>query len=567
VRTALLAAPSPRDMAQPDQQAGAETILSMLAARMALPGSEVVRARDLAQASGSALGDVLDRIGLVPQHQWMEAVAETLGCPFAARADLTVSPPDPPRLSFEFQEMNALALIGFDDTTATVAIADPPGTVIARALAIALRRKLAFVVCTRRDVLGLVAEMRADAEGITAKAGQASSTADRDQLIELANDAPTIRFVETIFAKAIESKATDIHLEPFDGRVRIRMRIDGMLYDDLAFPSGLFAGVVSRLKILAGMDIGERRLPQDGRIRHRGHGAQIDMRVSCVPSLHGETIALRLLDLEKGAGSIEGLRMPPDVQTAYERGLDNRSGLLIVTGPTGSGKTTTLHALLGALNAVDRKIVTVENPAEIRVPGVVQVEANPDIGLTFAAALRSFLRQDPDVIMVGEIRDRETAEVAIQAALTGHLVLSTLHTNNAATAVTRLADMGIDRYLIRSTLRLAGAQRLVRILCDTCAEPADTIATQTSLADSLRDHMAETLPPRHTWKLRSAKGCRNCAMTGYRGRRAIFEALPAGQLFGDDTTSPRIMLHHGTSLVCEGITTMEEVRRVVDDGA
>jgi type II secretory ATPase GspE/PulE/Tfp pilus assembly ATPase PilB-like protein len=537
----------------------AESVLHGLVATAALPGSEATRARDLARESGAALGDVLDRLGLVAQQQWAEAVAAALGVNAMAQADLAIDPPNPPRLSFEFQDMNGLALISMDDQVATVAVADPPQGVTAKALAIALRRKLQFVVCTRRDVLAIVTEMRSAADGALQEIGTASSGTNRDQLIELANDAPTIRFVETIFAKAIETKATDIHLEPFDGRVRIRMRVDGMLNDDLAFPANLYAGVISRLKILAGMDIGERRLPQDGRIRYRGHGAQVDMRVSCVPSLHGETMALRLLDLEKGAGHVDGLKMPSDVLQAYKHGLTHRSGLMIVTGPTGSGKTTTLHALLGSLNAVDRKIVTVENPVEIRVPGVVQVEANPDIGLTFAAALRSFLRQDPDVILVGEIRDKETAEVAIQAALTGHLVLSTLHTNDAATAVTRLSDMGIDPYLIRSTLRLVGAQRLLRVLCQQCTAPA----SGDQYADALRPY-ASYLPPRDSWRLRTTVGCRSCAMTGYSGRRAIFEALPADQLFTDSAEQRRTMFHHGAALVCEGITTLDEVRRVVD---
>jgi general secretion pathway protein E len=286
------------------------------------------------------------------------------------------------------------------------------------------------------------------------------------------------------------------------------------------------------------------------------------VRVSTVPTVNGESMALRLLDLNQGAGSLAALAMPQDVREAYRWGLAQRSGLIVVTGPTGSGKTTTLHALLCELNAIDRKIITVENPVEIRIPGVVQVEANPEIGLTFATALRTFLRQDPDVIMVGEIRDLETARVAIQAALTGHIVLSTLHTNDAATAVPRLVDMGLEPYMVAATLKLAGAQRLVRRLCQACAEPLPVDHPDWHLA---RRHAARL--PRGPWQLKTARGCMQCNQTGYAGRRAVFEALGGDALKAIARGEPNpchTLFQHGLALATAGQTTVDEILRVLD---
>ncbi len=527
---------------------------------------EATKVVALAGAGGVPLGAIADRLGLVAQPQWAEAVGSLLQLPVTTREDWVIAPPDPPRLSFEFQESNRLALTEMDDETATIIIADPVSSFQLKALTLALRRRLLLFVATRRDVEALVGELRA----ASAKGSQTDTPSatinDRDQLLELANDAPTIRFVDTILARAIEKRATDIHVEPFETKARIRLRIDGMLIDDLPLMSGLYPGVISRLKILSGLDIGERRLPQDGRIRHRAHGAALDIRVSTVPSIYGESMALRLLDMGQSNSRIETLQMPQQVLSVYRMGLAQRSGLVLVTGPTGSGKTTTLHALLSDLNDATRKIVTVENPVEIRLPGVVQVEAKPEIGLTFAAALRTFLRQDPDVMMVGEIRDRETADVAIQAALTGHLVLSTLHTNDAPTAVTRLIDMGIEPFLVRSTLRLAGAQRLLRVLCNACSEPTTPASGMVLVPERHRP----ALPPRETWRLRLPRGCPECGNSGYKGRRAVFEALsgPDVHLALDGKAPPwRSMLDHGLALACEGITSVEEVYRVLDDGA
>ena len=530
----------------------------------ALEASELARAQALAEASDSPLGAALDRLGLVSQAQWAQAVASRLGLEVLARDDFPWSPPDPPRLSFDFQEEQSLALVAWDETRASVAVADPLGAEVEKALRLALRRDIRLFVATRRDVQTAVSQLREAASKGEGGEGtrERLQASDRDHLIELANDAPTIRFVDAILASAIDRGATDIHLEPFDREVRIRMRVDGVLRQDLALPASLYPGVISRLKILSGLDIGERRLPQDGRIRHRTQGKILDIRVSTVPSIHGESMALRLLDLGGAGGDLKSLDMPDDVERTYRWGLGLRSGLVVVTGPTGSGKTTTLHALLSELNDASRKIVTVENPVEIRIPGVVQVEANPEIGLDFASALRTFLRQDTNVIMVGEIRDAETAAVAIQAALTGHVVLSTLHTNDAPTAVARLVDMGIEPYLVRATLRLAGAQRLLRTLCFFCAAP------ETGAAEiKLMEREAALLPPREGWKLKRAVGCPACNQSGYRGRRAVFEALRAPELHeaaAGRKVDWRPMKAHGLTLAAEGVTSVEELLRVLE---
>lgn len=529
-----------------------------------LAEADLLRAIGLAEASGTPIGAVLDRLGLVSQRHWAQAVAEGLGLAVLGRDEFPWDPPHPPRLAFDFQEQSGLALVALDEAQAHVAIGDPIGPYVEKALRLALRRDVVLFVSTRREVQGAVAELRDLAErGEGAAAGAAAvDQGDRDHLLELANDAPTIRFVDAILAHAVERHATDIHLEPFDQKARIRMRIDGLLHEDLTLPASLYPGVISRLKILAGIDIGERRLPQDGRIRHKTQGEPLDIRVSTVPSVHGESMAMRLLDLRDVAGRIEALRMPPDVDRSYRWGLNQRSGLVVVTGPTGSGKTTTLHALLSELNDARRKIVTVENPVEIRIPGIVQVEANPEIGLTFAQALRTFLRQDPDIIMVGEIRDRETASVAVQAALTGHVVLSTLHTNDAPTAIPRLVDMGVEPYLVRAVLKLAGAQRLVRSLCPACAVPSDD---RQDLA--VLERHAGWLPPAAEWRLHRAAGCQACGQSGYRGRRAVFEAIGGAELHevAADRTRPwRPMLAHGLTLAAQGETSIEEILRVLD---
>ena len=351
------------------------------------------------------------------------------------------------------------------------------------------------------------------------------------------------------------------------GGPRVRVRVDGDLVQVPPPDHDHYAGILSRLKILADMDISERRLPQDGRIRQKISGRDIDMRVASTPTIHGESIVLRLLDSGGAPSSMDALQMPKEVASIFRKALQQPNGLILVTGPTGSGKTTTLHAALNSIKNTRRKIVTIENPVEIQSAGLQQIEVNPDLGWTFAAALRTVLRHDPDILMVGEIRDSETAELAVRAAMTGHLVLSTLHTNRAIDAPLRMIDMGIPDYLLTSVLRMSAAQRLVRKLCAECAQPKDISASDRSAA--LFEKLARLDPglgPVSGWTPKQSMGCDVCSGTGFHGRFPVFEALDAGlitQLRAAPQTRYRSMWAEGMRHVAEGRTTVQEITRVL----
>ncbi len=341
---------------------------------------------------------------------------------------------------------------------------------------------------------------------------------DVDHLKDLASEAPVIRLVNMIISRAIELQASDIHLEPFEKSFHIRYRIDGVLHDMESPPKNLQAAVISRLKIMSKLNIAERRLPQDGRIKLRVMGKEIDFRVSTLPTLYGESVVMRILDSESITFDLNILGFPKDKLTSFEDLIRRPYGIILVTGPTGSGKTTTLYSAMNTINSPEKKIITVEDPVEYQLHGVNQIHVKPSIGLTFASALRSILRQDPDVVMIGEIRDAETAEIAIHAALTGHLVFSTLHTNDAAGAVTRLLEMGMENYLVSSSLLGIMAQRLVRVICPQCRE-------EFSPTEEMLQEME--IPPGEgaDMQLARGRGCEHCAGTGYRGRSGIYELL------------------------------------------
>jgi general secretion pathway protein E len=390
-----------------------------------------------------------------------------------------------------------------------------------------------------------------------------------ERLKDLASEAPVIRLVQRVIDDAVRHKASDIHLEVSEAALHVRFRLDGLLREVAEYPREMAASVISRLKIMAGVNIAERRLPQDGRIRVSVQGKEIDFRVATGPTLHGESVVLRILDRQDVALDFDALGFDEGLKKIFRNAIARPHGVVLVTGPTGSGKTTTLYAALKEINTPDKKILTVEDPVEYVLQGVNQVPIRPQIGLTFANALRSFLRQDPDIMMVGEIRDRETAEIAIQAALTGHLLLSTLHTNTAAAAVTRLLDMGIDDYLLTSTLHLIIGQRLVRRLCTHCREPY-----QPSL--EVRQRFGLDTGACLTWH--RAVGCANC-QAGYKGRTTIIEALPmsdgvrAKVLDRADAhqieqiavaEGMRTLFRHGLDRVNAGMTTIEEVLRVTN---
>jgi general secretion pathway protein E len=379
--------------------------------------------------------------------------------------------------------------------------------------------------------------------------------------------------VNLLIENAISNEASDIHIEPFEDTLRIRYRIDGILYDQEAPPRRLQAAVTSRIKIMAEMNIAERRLPQDGRIRVTLHGQRVDIRVSTIPTVHGESIVMRLLQRSSVFHPLERLGFPAATLARFESLIKRPHGILLVTGPTGSGKTTTLYAALDKINAPGVKIITVEDPVEYQLKGVNQIAVKPKIGLTFANGLRHIVRQDPDVILVGEIRDLETAEIAIQASLTGHLVFSTLHTNDAPGAITRLQDMGVEGYLVASVLEGVLAQRLVRRICSACR-----VADTPSKADL--DALGIEAGPDVT--LFRGKGCEECRGTGYRGRTGIYELF----VIDEDSrslvlkrSSTREIRHHaiargmvtlrtdGWKRACEGVTTVEEILRVTQEDA
>ncbi len=413
------------------------------------------------------------------------------------------------------------------------------------------------------------------AEGVVAGMGEeirpvGELDAALDDLVMLANEAPVVKLVNLLLLEALDVRASDVHLEGYPGGLRVRYRIDGVLQDAVAPPKRLAAAVVSRLKIMAELDIAERRIPQDGRIRLRMHDRQVDVRVSTLPTLHGESVVLRLLDKEAGRIDLRELGMAEDTFLGFTAVIAKPHGIVLSTGPTGSGKTTTLYAAVDRIRTGREKIITVEDPVEYELPGVPQVPVNEKVGLTFANALRALLRQDPDIMLVGEIRDQETADIATHAALTGHLVLSTLHTNDAATALTRLVDLGIEPYLVASTVEAVLAQRLVRKICTTCREPAAMTTEQRTALGAAGAGLEQA------WV---GKGCPECRGTGYRGRSGIFELLVMDDevraALQRDTSAGtlerlgrekgmRLLKDDGLRLVREGVTTVEEILRVAN---
>jgi len=404
--------------------------------------------------------------------------------------------------------------------------------------------------------------------------GLADDLTDEEQiqhLKDLASEAPVIRLVNLMIARAVESRASDIHIEPFENRLKIRYRVDGVLREVESPPSRLSAAVISRIKIMAKLNIAERRLPQDGRIQLRAQGKEIDLRVSTVPTLWGESVVMRILDKASVVLDFEILGFSPRTLKRFLDVLNLPHGIILVTGPTGSGKTTTLYTALQTINTPERKILTVEDPVEYQLEGVNQIQVKPQINLTFANALRSIVRQDPDVIMIGEMRDLETAGIAVQSALTGHLVLSTLHTNDAAGSVTRLLDMGVEDYLLTSTINGILAQRLVRMLCTHCRQPYPALP---ELVDELRLRRFADTPDITLYK---PVGCEQCGGSGYRGRAAIMEFLVMSDplrrmvLKHADATELQVqaqkegmdtMYEDGLRKAVAGQTTIEEVLRV-----
>jgi len=537
---------------------------SKLVSEGLITAEDVARIKEVSQSTGQPIRTVLDRLGIFSQADWAKAAAEELGIRLLEERDFPIPLPGDPRLSPDYMRRNSVAPVKIDDQGSILAVADPYNLEIKRALRMLFGNALELCVATDRTIEQAFTRTKEEQED---KVGATpTGDLDADRLRDLANNAPTVKYLESLFSRAAEMGATDIHLEVLENTPRVRLRIDGILENTTAPDKTHYEGVVSRIKILADMDISERRLPQDGRIRYRMGGRPIDIRVASAPTLHGEALVLRLLDNSDRLSKLSALKLPQSVQSRLQTALTAPNGLILMTGPTGSGKTTTLHAALSEINTDGRKIITIENPIEVRTEGLVQIEVNPELGWGFANALRSVLRHDPDVLMVGEIRDAETAELAIRAALTGHLVLSTLHTNTSGEALSRLKDMGVPDYLLYSVIRMVGAQRLVRRLCPHCAteEPVKPNEQSGQVLQHLSRKLATPVPV-ETWKIRKAAGCEKCNNTGFSGRVALFEAIDgeeARDIAQGQAVQYETMAQQGLRMVFAGETTLPEVVRV-----
>ncbi|HEY7462101.1 MAG TPA: type II secretion system ATPase GspE [Gemmatimonadota bacterium] len=525
---------------------------------------------------------------MIPERDFLRALARRDGTLVLERLAEALVEPVPTSLPLPYLEEFLIVPLEMDERTVKIATALDLDLATEDEIATAFERRVRRVYAPKAEILESLRrfygaagdELDVVVQGGFDADGQAEEDTDPANLEDLANQAPVIRLVNFLILEAARRRASDIHFEALENSLKVRYRIDGRLQEVTTPPKKLQAAITSRIKIMAEMNIAERRLPQDGRIRLKVADKDLDLRISTIPTLHGESVVMRLLD--KGGARLDLEELGMDVETVerFVRLIGAPHGVLLVTGPTGSGKTTTLYAALERLNAQENKILTVEDPVEYQLPGVNQVPVKTKIGMTFARALRHILRQDPDIIMVGEMRDFETAEIAIQAALTGHLVFSTLHTNDAPAAVTRLIEMGIEDYLVASAVNGILAQRLVRTLCQRCAaeEPADPeeLAQLLGEGERLRVERLRQDPTVAALRVKRPVGCPACEGTGYRGRTGIYELLAL-----DDELRAKIPEHAAAGLresarakgmvtlredglrkVARGITSVQEVLRV-----
>jgi general secretion pathway protein E len=558
----------------------------ILCSATTLAPEQLARAEELSAQKGLRLEDALLQQHVISEDELRQAQALHLGLPYwkelpesAFDTSLMIQVP------LAFARQHKLVPVCAEDGVVLVAMSNPLDLQPLDDVSLLLQAPVTPILSTEGEILNALNRLY---ESSSQTAAQVIEDLDAEEMGRLAHDlegtqdildqdseAPIIRLVNSILSQAVRDRASDIHLEPFERSLKVRYRIDGVLHEVLAPPKRLQSAITSRLKIMADLNIAERRLPQDGRITIRVRNREIDIRVSVIPTAFGERLVLRLLDKTGTMFNLEDIGFAKDLFETYNRLIHRSNGIILVTGPTGSGKTTTLYGTLHRINSPEVNILTVEDPIEYQLNGIGQVQVNPKIDLTFANGLRSFLRQDPDIIMVGEIRDRETAEIAIQASLTGHLVFSTLHTNDAASAVTRLLDMGVEPFLISSSVLAMMAQRLVRLLCPAC-RVAITPSPETlrELGLTVEDYT------RQGGQCYRAQGCSACHGTGYRGRTGIYELLVM-----DDSIRALIMqqanastiktaalqrgmrtlLQDGASKVLQGRTTAEEVLRVTQE--
>ncbi|MBW7908101.1 MAG: type II secretion system ATPase GspE [Kiritimatiellae bacterium] len=537
---------------------------------------------DERERTGKPVRDTLIAMDVISEADLLQAIATHLGSTVVDLLHSDLSPSVLKSIPGSVARMYNVVPVEADAHSVVLATYDLLSPQLVDELNFVLTRDVSFVVAseehiravlsqqygdTSDSVNDMLSELESELEHVgeaTIRPGGADQTAEIE---EMANQAPVIRFVNLVLFQAVKDRASDIHFEPFENEFKIRYRVDGALYEMAPPPKHLALPVISRIKVISGLNIAERRLPQDGRIQMPVGGKQIDFRVSTLPTQFGESVVLRVLDRSSIQLDLQNLGMPEDVFNSFCFDIDKPNGIVVVTGPTGSGKTTTLYSALRRLNTIDSKLLTAEEPVEYDIEGIIQIPVHEAIGLTFARVLRAFLRQDPDIIMIGEIRDKETAEIAVQASLTGHLVFSTLHTNDAAGAVTRLIDMGVEPFLISSTLEGVLAQRLVRTICQECKQPYQPEKDVLELL-GLSQEQVQDRPFYH------GTGCLRCNETGYKGRRGIYEYLRVSDPIRDliNERKPTIVIRDkamelgmrtlrqdGIRCILDGFTTVEEV--------
>jgi len=555
-----------------------DRIVAALVERGRLKDADLARARRLQEETGGSLLGLLSRLGLVSERDHAETAAAVLGVPLVSAKDAPELPPDTVALSPKFMKQFHVVPVAETDNVLEVLVADPQDLYALDAVRLATGREVRASIALRSEIDDLIERWFGQGRSamgaiIETAEGETGDMDDVEHLRDLASEAPVIRLVNLIIQRAVELRASDIHIEPFESRLKVRYRVDGVLQESEGPPANLTAAIISRVKIMAKLNIAERRLPQDGRIMLRVQGKELDLRVSTVPTAHGESVVMRLLDRETVVFDFHRLGFTDEFLPQFQHVLEQPHGILLVTGPTGSGKTTTLYTALAKLNTSDVKIITVEDPVEYQIEGINQIQAKPQIGLDFANALRSIVRQDPDIIMIGEMRDLETARIAIQSALTGHLVLSTLHTNNAAGGITRLLDMGVEDYLLTSTVNGILAQRLVRRL-----EPQHAERYPASPEEIDKFSLRRWQPEGDIYLYRPQAS--ELSPTGYLGRTTIMEFL----VMNDELrravmrhagmgeieqlarqAGMRTMYEDGIAKALAGVTTIEEVLRVTED--
>jgi type IV pilus assembly protein PilB len=528
--------------------------------------------------SGKPLGRLLIEQGTISETELVRTLARQVGLEFVDLGDWTIDGSVASVVSESLARRYQAIPIGWEDGKLVVAMADPSNVFAVDDIRALAGADVRSVVATASQILETIEQLyRVDGEVdeiMQAATDEADDEADLSNLSEVVEDAPIVKFVNLLVNQAVNDRASDIHVEPTETDLRIRFRIDGVLHEVMRSPRSIQAGVISRLKVMADINIAERRVPQDGRITMKVNGRSIDLRVATLPTVYGEKVVMRILDKGQAVLRLEDLGFLPEALARFETSYRKPYGTILVTGPTGSGKSTTLYATLNLLNEPHRNIITVEDPVEYRLPGINQVQIHPKAGLTFAGALRSILRADPDIILVGEIRDKETAIIGIEAALTGHLVLSTLHTNDAASTPMRLVEMGVEPFLVTSALDAVVAQRLARKLCEKCREPYQPTEAELAAAcwpmEDLNDGEWPTL--------HRAIGCTACGRTGYRGRFGVHEVMLLSEEIErqiierrstEDIQKMAIMQgmvnlrEDGLRKVGMGMTSLEEIFRVV----